>query len=124
MTVSKLQLVYVLPYRGKSLLYLRTGFRRKIEKNILFCQLNVVFRSTCRLGILFRFKYFLQQKILTEIVYIIRAVTARLLTTKKHFDIFLLERQSTWEFRIKRENVLETLKSWQYQTTCGNMNVL
>ena len=107
MTVSKLQLVCVLPYGGKSLLDLRTGFRRKIEKNILFCKLTVVFRSTCRLGSLFRFKYFLEQKILTGIVYIIRAVTLRLLTMKKHFDIFLLEPQSSWELRIKRENVLK-----------------
>ena len=52
----KLQLVYVLPYTGKSSLDLRTCLRRKIGKNIPFCKLNVVFRSTCRLGNLFRFK--------------------------------------------------------------------
>ena len=62
LTVPKLRSVCVLPYTGKSSLDLRTRLRRTIEKNIPFCKLNVVFRSTCRLGNLFRFKYSLEKK--------------------------------------------------------------
>ena len=50
LTVPKLQLVCVLPYTGKSSLDLRARLRRTIEKNIPFCKLNVVFRSTYGLG--------------------------------------------------------------------------
>ena len=63
-TVPKLQLVYVLPYTGKSSLDLRACLRRRIEKNTPFCKLNVVFRSTCRLGNLFRFKDSLEKNTL------------------------------------------------------------
>ena len=69
LTVPKLQLVCVLPYTGKSSLDLRAHLRHTTEKNILFCKLNVVFRSTCRLGSLFRFKDSLKKKILSGIVY-------------------------------------------------------
>ena len=62
LTVPKLRSVCVLPYTGKSSLDLRTRLRRTIEKNIPFCKLNVVFRSICRLGNLFRFKYSLEKK--------------------------------------------------------------
>ena len=67
--VSKLQLTCVLPYTGKSSLELRARFRRMIEKNIPFCKLNVVFRSTCRLFHMLRSKDFLEKKILSGIVY-------------------------------------------------------
>ena len=43
--------------------------RRTIEKNIPFCKLNAVFRSTGRLGNLFRFKNSLGKKICSGIVY-------------------------------------------------------
>ena len=56
LTVPKLQLMCVLPYTGKALLNLRTRLRHTIEKNIPFCKLNVIFRSTVKLGSLFRFK--------------------------------------------------------------------
>ena len=69
LTVPKLQLVCVLPYTGKSSLDLRAHLRRTIEKNIPFCKLNVVLRSTCRLGNLFRFKDSLVKKIISGIVY-------------------------------------------------------
>ena len=49
LTVPKLQLVCVLPYTGKPSLDLIARLRCTIEKNIPFCKLNVVFRSTCRL---------------------------------------------------------------------------
>ena len=58
----------VLPYTGKSSIDLRTCLRRTIEKNIPFCKLNIVFRSTCRLDNLRRFKDSLKKKILSGIV--------------------------------------------------------
>ena len=69
LTVPKLQLVGVLPFTGKSSLDLSARLRCTIEKNIPFCKLNVVFRSTCRLSNLFRFKDSLEKKILSGIVY-------------------------------------------------------
>ena len=67
--VSKLQLTCVLPYTGKSSLELRARFRRMIEKNIPFCKLSAVFRSTCRLFHMLRSKDFLEKKILSGMVY-------------------------------------------------------
>ena len=69
LTVPKLQLVCVLRYTGKCSLELRARLRRTIEKNIPYCKLNVVFRSTCRLGNFFRFEDSLEKKILSGIVY-------------------------------------------------------
>ena len=69
LTVPKLQIVRVLPYTGKSSLDLRAHLRRTIEKNILSCKLNVVFRSICRLGNLLRFNDSIEKEILSEIVY-------------------------------------------------------
>ena len=69
MTVPKLQIVRVLPYTGKSSLDLRAHLRRTIEKNILSCKLNVVFKSTCRLGNLLRFNESIEKEILSEIVH-------------------------------------------------------
>ena len=76
LTVLKLQFVCVLPYTGKFSLDLRTRLRRTIEKNIPFCKLNVVFRSICRLGNLFRFKYSLEKKSSLEQSTPTRLVTA------------------------------------------------
>ena len=59
---------YNLTQNNKSI-DLRARLRRMIEKNIPFCVLSVVFRSTCRLGNLFRFKDSLEKKILYGIVY-------------------------------------------------------
>ena len=56
LTVPKLQLVCVLPCTDKSSLDFRTCLRRTVEKNIPFCKVNVVFRFTCKLSNLCRFK--------------------------------------------------------------------
>ena len=69
LTVPKLQLVCVLLYTGKSSLDLRAHLRWTNAKNMRFCKLNVVFRSTCRLGNLFRFKDSLEKKISSGLVY-------------------------------------------------------
>ena len=58
----------MLPCTDESSLYLRARLRRTIEKKTPFRKLNVVFRSTCRLGNLFRFKDSLEKKILSRIV--------------------------------------------------------
>ena len=69
LTVPKLQLVWVLSYTGKSSLDLRARLRRTNKKNIPFCKLNIVFRSTCRLDNSFRFKDSPEKKILSGTVY-------------------------------------------------------
>ena len=97
LTVPKLQLVCVLPNTHKSSFDLRAHLRCTIEKDTPFCKLSVVFRSTCRLGNLFRFKGYLEEKTLSTPIGV---VTARLLITEKHSDIFLLERLSIWELGI------------------------
>ena len=112
----------VLPYAGKSSLDLRTRLRSKVEENTKFYKLNFVFRSTCRLGNSFRFKDSIEKKkFFLEYSTAIRGVTARLLITEKRSQIFLQEHLSTWKLRIKQENELQTLKSWQYLTTCYNV---
>ena len=88
MTVPKLQLVCVLPYTGKSSLDLRARLRRTIEKNIPFCKLNVVFRSTCSLSNLLRFKYSLEKKILSGIVYRYTCSNCKVTYDGKTFQCF------------------------------------
>ena len=85
LTVPKLQLVCVLPYTGKSSLDLRARLRCMIEKNILLCKLNVVFRSTCRLRNLFRFKDSLDEKILSGIVYLYSCSSCKVIYCGKTF---------------------------------------
>ena len=62
LTVPKLQLVCMLPYTSKPSLDLRARLRCAIDRNIPFCKLNFIFRSTCRVGKLFRFKHFLEKR--------------------------------------------------------------
>ena len=59
----------VLPYTGKSAIDLRARLESRIEKNVPSFKLNVVFRSTSRLGNLFRCKDFHEKKVLSGIVY-------------------------------------------------------
>ena len=67
LTIPKLQLMCVLPYTDKSSLDLM--FQTNDWEKYTICKLNIVFRSTCRLGNLFRFKDSLEKKILSGIVY-------------------------------------------------------
>ena len=124
-TVPKLQIVCVLPYADKSSLDLRARLRGTAEKNTPFCNLNVVFRFTCRLGNSFRFKDSIEKKYLSGIVYRYTCSNCKVTYYKKrcqnYYKFFLPERFSTWKVRIKQGNVLETLKSWQYLTTCCNL---
>ena len=78
----------VLPYAGKPSPDLRTRLRRMIEKNI--CKFNVVFRPTCRLANLFRFKDSLEKKkSYLERSVALRVVIARLLITDNFSYIFI-----------------------------------
>ena len=94
LTVPKLHLVCVLPYTGKS--------SCTNEKNVPFCKFNVIFRSTCRLDNLFRFRGSLEKKILSGIIYhyICSYLAVKITYYGKTFQHFLLERLSTWELRI------------------------
>ena len=51
--VPKKDLTFVLPYLSKILLDLKTRLRRTMERDLLYCKLKVLFRSNCRLDILF-----------------------------------------------------------------------
>ena len=123
LTVPKLQLVHMLPHTGKSSLDLRALLRCMIEKNIPFCKLNVNVRPTCRLSGLFRLKYPHNKKILSGIT-AIHVVAARLLIMEKLSVIFLLECLNTEELRIWQENILKTLKNWQYLSNCYSVTPL
>ena len=69
LTVSKKELISILPYLGKASLDLRTKLRQTIESNLPFCKLKIIFRSKCRLTNLFHFKDSLEKKIRSGIIY-------------------------------------------------------
>ena len=48
---------------------LRTRLVNSIESNLKFCKLKVIFQSPCKLNSFFRYKDFLQKKILSDIFY-------------------------------------------------------
>ena len=118
LTVPKLQLVCVLPYTGKSSLDLRARLRRMIEKNIPLCKLNVVFRSTCRLGNLFRFKDSLDKKILSGMVYRYTCSSCKVAYYGKTFRHFftraseLMETSNLTVKRIKKAKELANLTTY------------
>ena len=68
LTAPKPQLVCMLPYTGKSLLELKARLRGTVETNIPFYKLNIIFRSTYRVGNLFIFKDSLENKNLSGTV--------------------------------------------------------
>ena len=67
--VPKRELIWVLPYLGKTSLNLRTRLRRTIERNLPFCKLKIIFTSKCRRNTLFYFKDSLEKKIRSGIIY-------------------------------------------------------
>ena len=99
--VPKLQLVCVLPYAGKSSPDLRTRLRRMIEKNISFCKFNVVFRPTCRLANLFRFKGSLEKKILSGTICGYTCSNCQLLITDNFSYIFVRAPKHTRTSNVK-----------------------
>ena len=69
LTVSKKQLVCVLPFIGKKSLQLRSRLVKSIQGNLKFCSLKIVFQSPCKLRSLFHFKDTLDKKIRSDLVY-------------------------------------------------------
>ena len=55
-TVPKKELFIVLPYLVMSSLCLRTRLQKRINSNISFCKIKVIFKSSIRLANFFRFK--------------------------------------------------------------------
>ena len=123
LTVPKVQLVCVWSYTGKSLLDLRARLRRTIEKNISFCKLNVVFRSTCRLGNLFKFKDSLEKKILSEIVYRYTCSNCKVIYYGKTFRYFFTrasEHMGTLNLTVKRIKNAKELAMSDYLLQCDS----
>ena len=56
LTAEKKNLVIVLPCPGKLLLHLRTCLRNSISKNLPFCKIRVIFKSSIRISNFFQFK--------------------------------------------------------------------
>ena len=67
--VLKRELTFVSPYLGKLSLDLRTSLRRTIERDFSYCKLKAIFRSKRTLNTLFGFKYSLEKKIRSGIIY-------------------------------------------------------
>ena len=56
LTVDKKELSITLPYLGNLSLAIRTRLQNSINRNLPFCKIKVIFKSTTRLGNFFRFK--------------------------------------------------------------------
>ena len=78
----------VLPYAGKPSVDLRARLRCTIEKYIPISKFSVVLRSICRLGNLFRFKDFLEKKVLHGVVYYYTRGNGKVTYYGKAFDHF------------------------------------
>ena len=123
-TVPKLQLVCVLLYTGISLLDLRARLKGKIDTNIPFCKLNIIFRSTCRLGNLSIFKYSLEKKHLSGIGNSYTCSNCKISYYGKTFlqcSTRALEDMGTLNLTLKS---IRNAKSWQYLTNCCNVTPL
>ena len=56
LTVEKKELFIALPYLGNLPLVIRTRLQNSINKNLPFCKIEVILKSTTRLSKFFRFK--------------------------------------------------------------------
>ena len=56
LTVEKKELFIALPYLGNLPLVIRTRLQNSINKNLPFCKIEVILKSTRRLSKFFRFK--------------------------------------------------------------------
>ena len=86
--VPKRELISVLPYLGEPSLDLRTRLRWTIKRNLTFCKLKIIFRSTCRLNTLFRFKDSLEKKIHSGIIYRYTCSNCKVIYYRKTFHHF------------------------------------
>ena len=69
LTVKKKELFIVLPYLGNLSLALRTRLQNSINKNLPFCKIKVIFKSTTRLSKFFRFKDKMPFNLRSNVVY-------------------------------------------------------
>ena len=69
LTVKKKELFIVLPYLGNLSLALRTRLQNSINKNLPFCKIKVIFKSTTRLSNFFRFKDKVPFNLRSNVVY-------------------------------------------------------
>ena len=69
LTVKKNELFIVLPYLGNLSLALRTRLQNSINKNLSFCKIKVIFKSTTRLSNFFHFKDKVPFNLCSNVVY-------------------------------------------------------
>ena len=69
LTAEKKDLVMVLPFLGKLSLGLRTRLKNSISKNLPFCKVSVIFKTSTRICNLFQFKYKMPYCLSSNVVY-------------------------------------------------------
>ena len=69
LTVKKKELFIVLPCHGNFSLALRTRLQNSINKNLPFCKIKVIFKSTTHLSNFFRFKDKVSFNLRSNVVY-------------------------------------------------------
>ena len=68
-TVEKKELFIALPYLGNLSLAIRIRLQNSINKNLLFCKIEVIFKSTTRISNFFRFKDEVPFNLRSNVVY-------------------------------------------------------
>ena len=68
-TVEKKDLLIVLPFLGKLSLELRTRLQKCISKNLPFCKMRVIFKSSTRISNFFQFKDKMPFRLRSNVVY-------------------------------------------------------
>ena len=69
LTAEKKDLVIVLPFLGKLSVNLRTRLRNSISKNLPFCKIRVICKSSTRISIFFQFKDKIPYYLRSNVVY-------------------------------------------------------
>ena len=69
LTAEKKDLVIVLQFLGKLSLDLRTRFKNSISKNLPFCKIRVIFKSSTRISNFFQFKDKMPYCLRSNVVY-------------------------------------------------------
>ena len=69
LTLEKKELLITLPYLGNLSLAIRTGLQNSINRNLPFCEIKVIFKSTTRLSNFFRFKDKVPFNLRSNVVY-------------------------------------------------------
>ena len=69
LTAERKDLVIVLPFYGKLSLDLRTRLRNSISKNLPFCKIRVIFKSSTRISNFLQFKHKMPYCLRSNVVY-------------------------------------------------------